>query len=376
MAKTVAQLLAARNRGDWLRFAVTTIQLNQVAGLLNAGFHRLDSDLVEVADEMVRQTVVLESIEHALQNPLFTVSAELTRRGVRAVREGWWADAVAELDRALENDRFNAVAHLARGMALSNLDGPAAAVGSWEAAARFGGGTDVGATGAVLAMAAYSSGGDAVSQRRVAEAASNAYPTCAEVLLGAGLALESRSHVACAIDLDPAIACVAVALGAPGADESARRSAADSRGVVACVYRLRYINETLGYLGSNLQLPSANDHESDTAAQRLMAAGQILSSITPWLPRALHELRHASNRRADQYLEILAKIARGEQANQTLDSGYYRRVSKRQAHPMWLNASYYDKRLAQFDPVVLDAQLVDLGYIEYVTTRLRPNGLG
>jgi len=68
-----------------------------------------------------RQNALLESILDVLSNPARTASAEYFRRGVHAYQNSWDDDALRELDKAIEIDRYVSVAHLYRGLVLHRM---------------------------------------------------------------------------------------------------------------------------------------------------------------------------------------------------------------------------------------------------------------
>lgn len=88
---------------------------------------------------MEQNREVYRDILHTLQTPLATVALELRKRAETALTNGWWDDAVSDLDESLRNNRYDYLAHLQLGRVLWFQYGYwQPAMEQFELAARYG----------------------------------------------------------------------------------------------------------------------------------------------------------------------------------------------------------------------------------------------
>jgi len=180
---------------------------------------------------------LLGSIEVMIANPLTTSAAERYRRGVGALQNGWYDDALKELNASIEQDPFQAVTHFARGVALGALSEDSDSVEAFRAVIKYTGNDPllqpVAAGAAILAMQVLQRSGDRTGAAEVLSAAMDkGGRRCAELLLAGVAAGGGRPYMKDALSLAPELWVVAVMQDLPGAREVAAEVATDPEGPI------------------------------------------------------------------------------------------------------------------------------------------------
>ena len=209
-----------------------------------------------VCGALARQTEALEQIELLLANPLSTAAAERYRRGVRALQEGWYDDAVIEMNASIEQDPFQALSHYSLGLALGALDRSDDALPSFMSAIKYCGSdpalAPIAAGAALLAANTAENLGRKEAVASAIAAGLDHAPDCAELLLAKARHTGDERYLKEALSLAPELALPAVAAGVPHADEVAAAVHDDSVGPIVAA---RAASESAALLGIALDWP-------------------------------------------------------------------------------------------------------------------------
>lgn len=172
-----------------------------------------------------QQSIVLSSIENLIRNPKATEADEYFRRGIRALRAGWFSEATTELRRSVEINPYVPIAQFSLGLALGANNEPDLAAKAFAYAVRYA--SDSASTdglmcgAALLGARAHMSRGQETKARELARQARNRVQDCAELeLLWARLNSDPQATVN-ALHLAPELTGIAVNERMPGAIQAA-----------------------------------------------------------------------------------------------------------------------------------------------------------
>lgn len=179
---------------------------------------------------------LLNGIQELLANPLSTAAAERYRRGIHALSQGWHEPALRELDASIEQDPFQSLSYLARGLALGALERDEEALAAFHHAVTYTGKDPslrpVAAGASILAAQAARKLGRDDEALRTLRAASQAVPDCAEIWLAIAHLSGEASALQSALQLAPELSIVAIVGGIPQAQKVANAVASEPSGPV------------------------------------------------------------------------------------------------------------------------------------------------
>ncbi len=170
---------------------------------------------------LAQQSKVLERIRDLIRNPKATEADELYRRGLRALRAGWFAEAVTELQQAVTINPYAPLAQFSLGVALGAHNEPESAAEAFRRAVRYSSDSPslngLAAGAAILGARAFMTAGQDHSARQLASDVRSRVEDCAELeLLWAGLDSNVASTTK-ALNLAPELSELAVTDRMPGA---------------------------------------------------------------------------------------------------------------------------------------------------------------
>lgn len=238
------------------------------------------SGFKEVCGALAKQTAVLSQIEALLANPLSTAAAERYRRGVQALHEGWYDDAIRELDASIEQDPFQPLTHYSRGLALGASEHADDAYHAFMSAVKYCGSTlslaSVAAGAALLAAQTGAAMGRPESVGAAIDAGLDRAPGCAELRLAHARHFGSDESLRAALLLAPELSLPAVAAGVKRADVIANIVHDDPEGPIAAARSATKRARALGFeLAWPDEVPDAMTfHRTwrDSYAEQLAAA--------------------------------------------------------------------------------------------------------
>ncbi|WP_394551029.1 hypothetical protein ACDF64_10445 [Agromyces sp. MMS24-JH15] len=165
------------------------------------------ASVVVASNERTNQA--LASILDVLASPAETIAREHIRRGVHAFRQGWDDDALDELTKAVEADRYIGIAHLYLGLVMERLGMTEEAQEQYRLTVKYGrGDAPVVASGALRLLAIAEQLDDRLLESLLAE-----LHRCPEFLIAAGARTGDARYIAAAIDLAPELGIDAQVLG-------------------------------------------------------------------------------------------------------------------------------------------------------------------
>jgi len=185
----------------------------------------------QLCSMIATSNALLADIQQLMANPLSTAAAERYRRGLHALREGWYAEAIEEFSASAEQDPFQAPTHFALGVALGANGDPERAVESFGLAERYAGSdpalVPVRAGAAILGARAANDAGKPELARQIAVRAAEQLPQCAELQLAAAKESGSVELLSSALWTGPELATIALVAGIAETPDTAARLAAD-----------------------------------------------------------------------------------------------------------------------------------------------------
>lgn len=268
------------------------IRQSGLHGALDAGFQQTRSGLAglaavigvateKICAEIALSNTFLSSIADALNNPKGTEASESFRRGLRALKNGWIADAIEELEMSVRADRYVPLVHATLGIAYRTTAPPSAerAVESFRNAMYYArpGNPEIEIGAGILAASTLRDLGRSDEATSMLSELASKYPNCAELALTHSRVsgnLELSRH---ALWLAPELAAFAIATEVDGMVELAEELALDSDGPVADARRLRDARAALSiYCYRNGTSDPLTDLDTGTPAEQMSTAGTLL----------------------------------------------------------------------------------------------------
>lgn len=247
--------LAEIRDDPWGRQALTIAEGIRSSGIAQEVGHHITASVALLSDDMrgalaaishqlASQGATLREIERLLANPRTAAAGELLRRGTRALENGWLEEAVSDLTASLDTDPYNPYAHIQLGRARAQMEDPNGAVAQFQLASRYSA-NDHPATlaGALLLQSdVLDSLGHNQEARQARHQARVRVPRCPEVQLAVARADHDLDALNSAIELEPTVGIVAVALNVAGAEDASNRVVLSDDGTLA---RLRRIDRVV-----------------------------------------------------------------------------------------------------------------------------------
>lgn len=183
----------------------------------------------QICAMLAQQSGVLASIEHLVRNPKATEADEYYRRGLRALRAGWFPEAVTDLQLSVGINPYAPLTQFALGLALGATNQTNEAADAFNCALRYS--SDMPSLNSVACGAAILGGRAYLNIARremaveLARTARSRVQDCAELeLFWAGVTADATATVK-ALNLAPELAELAVTDSMPGANDAAARLA-------------------------------------------------------------------------------------------------------------------------------------------------------
>jgi len=208
----------------------------------------------QICAMLAQQSGALANMEHLLRNPKATEADEYYRRGLRALRAGWFPEAITDLKLSVGVNPYAPLAHFALGLALGAANQTKEAADAFNCAVRYSSDTPslngVACGAAILGGRAYLSVASREMAVELARTARSRVRDCAELeLFWAGVTADATA-TASALNLAPELAELAVTDNVPGAQDALTHLA--QFGTVASLNRTE---ELRSQLNGRPQLP-------------------------------------------------------------------------------------------------------------------------
>lgn len=276
---------------------------NESLATLSERAAMLETIAAAVFAEQAHASETLDSILHVLSNPSEAAAGEHIRRGVRAFHEGWLDDAADELSRAIELDRYIAIAHFYLGLTRERSGDPERARISHRNAIKYERTNPALAASAAIRLIALGEAQLADHLRALPKETE----WCAELSLARVVATGDPGLLPAMLELAPELGVDAHVIGVAEADEAIGDFFASSE-TYALAARLADAASELRRRGVTLVVRDQDEFDLSSLppAGRLRAAGSLLSGAND-IGRSAVEMRRL--RGSAREIAVRAEIA-------------------------------------------------------------------
>ena len=206
-----------------------------------------------VHDALIEQTRALGTLAQLIANPLGTRADERFRRGMSALQQGWYSEAVTEFQSSLGDDPYRADAHYYLGVALTKNAALNEAYDSFCRAVYYSGNyanlRPTAAGAAVLGAQLADKLGRPADADAIVRAALDKVTDCAELWLALASRGGGAAELERALRLAPELAVLGLVADIDDAERVALRVHDDPDGPVQAARRAEGIARSLGWSG-------------------------------------------------------------------------------------------------------------------------------